>query len=74
MFSIDLRGIGTRRRWRPVGAIPPKGLEYWLKRSVTIDLIVGSRSNFSGVFGGYLPWNCVDSELQANGVRSGRFQ
>ena len=34
------------RRCRPVGTIPPTGLEYRFKRFVSIDPTVGSRSNF----------------------------
>ena len=44
-FSMDLRGIGTRRRWWMVGAIPPTGLEYRLKMSVSKDPTLGSCSN-----------------------------
>ena len=45
-FSMDLHGIGTGRGRRPVEAIPPKGQEYRLNRSVTIDPTVGSPLNF----------------------------
>ena len=38
-------GIGTTRRRRPVGAIPPTTLENRIKRSITIDPTVGSPSN-----------------------------
>ena len=34
------------RRCRPVGAIPPTGPQYRVKRSISIDPTVGSRSNF----------------------------
>ena len=43
---MELRGIGTTRRYRPVGANPPTRLEYVVKRSVSRDPNVGSRSNF----------------------------
>ena len=43
LFLMELRGIGKTRRWRPVGAIPPATLENQVKRSITIDPIVGSR-------------------------------
>ena len=46
LFSMELRGIGTTRRRRPVGAIPPTAIENRVKRSITIDPNVGSRSNF----------------------------
>ena len=49
-FSMDLLGIGTRRRWWMVGAIPPTGLEYRLKRSVSKDPTVGSCSNYFTCF------------------------
>ena len=42
---MDLRGIGTTRRRRPVGAISPTTLENRVKRSITIDPNVGSRRN-----------------------------
>ena len=37
LFSMELRGIGTTRRRRPVGAIPPTALENRANRSITID-------------------------------------
>ena len=43
---MELRGIGTTRGRRPVRAIPPTALENRVKRSITIDPTVGSRSNF----------------------------
>ena len=43
---MELRGIGTTRRRRPVGAIPLTALENRVKRSITIDPTVGSRSTF----------------------------
>ena len=43
---MELRGIGTTRRRRPVEAIAPTTLENQVKWSLTIDPIVGSRSNF----------------------------
>ena len=46
LFSMELHGIGTIQRQRPVGAIPPTALENRVKRSITIDPTVGSRSNF----------------------------
>ena len=42
---MELSGIGTTSCRRPVGAIPPKALENRVKRSITIDPTVGSRSN-----------------------------
>ena len=47
---MDLRGIGTTRLRRPVGAVTPTPLENRVKRSITIDPTVGSRSNFFQVF------------------------
>ena len=38
--------MGTTRRRRPVGAIPPTTLENRVKRFITINPTVGSRSNF----------------------------
>ena len=38
--------MGTTRRRRLVGAIPPTTQENRVKRSLTIDSTVGSRSNF----------------------------
>ena len=46
LFSMEQRGIDTTRRCRPVGAIPPTGLEYRFKRFVSIVPTVGSHSNF----------------------------
>ena len=46
LFSMELHGIGTTCQRRPVGAIPPTAQENRVKWSITIDLIVGSRSNF----------------------------
>ena len=43
---MELRGIGTTRRRRTVGAIPPTRPEYPVKRSVSIGPTVRSRSNF----------------------------
>ena len=65
LFSMELRGIGTTRRRRPVGAIPPTTLENRVKRSITIDPTVGSRSNFfhefpHAVFDG-VAWNRYDT-------------
>ena len=42
---MELRGIGTTRQRRPVGAIPPTPLENRVQRSITIDSTVGSHSN-----------------------------
>ena len=62
---MELHGIGTIQRQRPVGAIPPTALENRVKRSITIDPIVGSRSNFfhefsEAVFDG-VAWNQYDT-------------
>ena len=46
LFSLELSGIGTTQRRLPVGAFPPTALENRVKRSITIDPTVGSRSNF----------------------------
>ena len=54
---MELRGIRTTRRRRPVGGIPMTGIEYRLKRSVSIDLTVGSRQIVSRVSGGCFPWS-----------------
>ena len=58
---MEVHGIGTTRRRRPVGAIPPTTLENRVKRSITIDPTVGSRLNFfhefsEAVFDG-VAWN-----------------
>ena len=55
------------RRCRPVGAIPATGLEYRVKRSVSRDPTVGSRSNFfheipKAVFDG-VAWNRYDTPM-----------
>ena len=42
---MELSGIGTTQRRLPVGAIPPTALKNRVKRSITIDPTVGSRSN-----------------------------
>ena len=42
---MELHGIGTTRRRRPVGAIPPTTLQNRVKRSITIDPTVESRTN-----------------------------
>ena len=62
---MELCGIGTTRGRRPVGAIPPTALENRVKRSITIDPTVGSRSNFfrefpEAVFEGVV-WNRYDT-------------
>ena len=67
---MELRGIGTTRCRRPVGAIPPTAQENRVKRSITIDSTVGSRSNFfheflEAVFDG-VAWNRYDT-LTASG-------
>ena len=43
---MESRGIATTSRRSPVGAIPPTTLENRVKRTITIDPTVGSRSNF----------------------------
>ena len=62
---MELRGISTTRRLRPVEAITPRTLENRVKWSITIDPIVGSRSNFfqefqEAVFDG-VAWNGYDT-------------
>ena len=62
---MELRGIGTTQRQRPVGAIPRTTLENRVKRSITIDPTVGSQSNFfyefpKVVFDG-VAWNRYDT-------------
>ena len=62
---MEVHGIGTTRRRRPVGAIPPTTLENRVKRSITIDPTVGSRLNFfhefsEAVFDGGA-WNRYDT-------------
>ena len=58
-------GIGTTRRRCPGGAVTPTGQEYRVKRHVSLDPTVGSRSNFfheflNNVFdGGW--WNRYDT-------------
>ena len=61
---MELRGIGTTRQRRLVGAIPPIAQENRVKMSITIDLTVGSRLNFfhefpEAVFRG-VAWNRYD--------------
>ena len=68
---MELRGIGTTLRRRPGGAIPPTTLENRVKRSITIDPTIGSRSNFfqeflEAVFDG-VAWNRYDT-LTASGL------
>ena len=67
---MELRGIGTTRRWRPVGAIAPTTLENRVKRSITIDPTVGSRSNvfheFPEAVFNKVGWNRYD-KLPASG-------
>ena len=67
---MELCGMGTTRRRRLVGAIPPTTLENRVKRTITIDPTVGSRSNFfhefpKAVFDGVV-WNRYD-KLPASG-------
>ena len=70
MFSMELPGIGTTRRPRPVAAITPTTLENRVKRSITIDPTVGSRSNFFYEFSKAVvdgvTWNRYDT-LTASG-------
>ena len=71
LFSMELRGMGTTRRRRPVGAIPPTSQENRVKRSITIDPTVGSFLNFfneflEAIFDG-VAWNRYDKR---DGVRS----
>ena len=67
---MELRGIGTTRRWRPVGAIPQTALENRVKRSITIDPTVGSRSKvfqeFPEAVFYVVVWNRYDT-LMASG-------
>ena len=46
LFSIELRGIDTIHRQRPIRAIPPTGPKYRLKMSVSKDPTIESRLNF----------------------------
>ena len=67
---MELCGIGTTRQRRPVGAIPPTTQEIRVKRSITIDPTVGSRSNVfhefpEAVFDG-VAWNLYET-LTASG-------
>ena len=62
---MELSGIGTTQRRLPVGAFPPTTLKNRVKRSITIDPTVGSRSNFfhgfpDAVFEG-VAWNRYDT-------------
>ena len=62
---MELRGIGTTHRRRPVGAITPTTLQNLVKTSITIDPTIGSRSNFfhefqEAVFDG-VAWNRYDT-------------
>ena len=63
LFLMEVRGIGTTRRRCTVGVIPPIGLEYRLKRSVSKDPTVGSRSNFVTSF-----WRLISMELRGIGT------
>ena len=67
---MELCGISMTRRRRPVGAIPTTTLDNPIKRSITIDPTVGSRSNFfhefpKAVFDG-VAWNLYET-LTASG-------
>ena len=44
--SMEERGIGTTRRRCPGGVVTPTGQEYRVKRPVSLDPTVRSRSNF----------------------------
>ena len=61
---MELRGIGTTRRRRPVGANLPTVLQNRVKRSITIDPTVGSRCfvfyEFSEVVFDGVAWNRYD--------------
>ena len=71
---MELRGIGTTRRRRTVGAIPPTRREYRVERSVSIDPTVGSRSNFvSQDSGGYFRWSSVESVRPSTASGRGHF-
>ena len=65
LFSMELRGIGTTHRRRPVGAIPATPLENRVKRSITIDPTVESCSNVFHEFSVALfdggAWNRYDT-------------
>ena len=62
---MELRGIGTTRQRRPVGAIKPMTLENGVKWSITIDPTVGSRCyvfyEFSEVVFDGVAWNRYDT-------------
>ena len=67
---MEMRGIGTTRRRRPVGTISPTTLQNRVKMSITIDPTVGSRSNVfhevaEAIFDG-VAWNRYDT-LTASG-------
>ena len=62
---MELRGIGTTRRQRPVGAISPTPLENQGKRFITIDPTIGSRSSLfqefpKAIFDAF-EWNRYDT-------------
>ena len=63
LFSMELRGIGTTRRRCSVKAIPLKGPEYLLKKFVSKDPTVGSRSNCFTCF-----WMLLSMELRGIGT------
>ena len=71
---MELCGIGTTRRLRPVEAITPRTLENRVKWSITIDPIVGSFLNFFNEFPEAIfdevAWNRYD---KPDGVRSRQF-
>ena len=67
---MELCGISTTLRWRPVGAILTTAQENRVKRSITIDPTIGSRSNIfhdflAAVFDG-VAWKRYDT-LTASG-------
>ena len=63
LVSMEFCGFRTTRRRRSIGAFPPTGLEYRLKRSVSKDLIVGSHSNFFTCF-----WRLFSMEVRGIGT------
>ena len=73
LFSMELHGISTTRRWFTVQAIPLIGPEYRLKRSVSKDLTVGSLSNVFTCFRRLFFMEFVDLVLHVDDVRSGPF-
>ena len=64
---MELSGIGTTRQWRPVRTVTPTAIENLVKTSITIDLTIGSRSNFfhefpEAVFDG-VEWNRYNTPM-----------